>query len=57
MRSMNQLVRCPNCGILIAMRAMTGNLYAEDTFLLLDALEQDQAELEAQRPTLCLEIG
>ncbi|KAK2462015.1 hypothetical protein APHAL10511_006478 [Amanita phalloides] len=30
---------------------------AEDTFLLLDALESDADELRALRPTTCLEIG
>ncbi|KAJ2894541.1 HemK methyltransferase member 2 [Coemansia aciculifera] len=30
---------------------------AEDTFLLLDALENDRAELHARRPTICVEIG
>ncbi|KAI9596174.1 S-adenosyl-L-methionine-dependent methyltransferase [Syncephalis fuscata] len=30
---------------------------AEDTFLLLDALEQDQALLLEQKPRICLEIG
>jgi hypothetical protein len=29
----------------------------EDSFILLDALEQDALELRAMRPTLCLEIG
>lgn len=31
--------------------------YLEDTFILLDALEQDQGELQALRPSICLEIG
>ncbi|KAI8323814.1 N6-adenine-specific DNA methyltransferase 1 [Martensiomyces pterosporus] len=30
---------------------------AEDTYLLLDALEEDRSELQAQRPTICVEIG
>ncbi|KAF8499451.1 S-adenosyl-L-methionine-dependent methyltransferase [Gautieria morchelliformis] len=30
---------------------------AEDTFILLDALEQDAAELQSSRPLICLEIG
>ncbi|KAJ1842187.1 HemK methyltransferase member 2 [Coemansia sp. RSA 2703] len=30
---------------------------AEDTYLLLDALENDRARLHAQRPTICVEIG
>ncbi|KAG2225779.1 hypothetical protein INT45_011447 [Circinella minor] len=30
---------------------------AEDTFLLLDALEQDEKAIQAKKPTLCLEIG
>jgi hypothetical protein len=30
---------------------------AEDTFLLLDALEQDVKTLRDQRPVVCLEIG
>ncbi|KAJ2355810.1 S-adenosylmethionine-dependent methyltransferase, partial [Coemansia sp. RSA 2618] len=30
---------------------------AEDTYLLLDALEQDREELQALRPTICVEIG
>ncbi|ORZ01612.1 S-adenosyl-L-methionine-dependent methyltransferase [Syncephalastrum racemosum] len=30
---------------------------AEDTFLLLDALEEDEAWLQAKKPRLCLEIG
>lgn len=30
---------------------------AEDTFLLLDALEEDEAWLQAKKPSLCLEIG
>ncbi|KAJ1729675.1 HemK methyltransferase member 2 [Coemansia biformis] len=30
---------------------------AEDTFLLLDALESDRVELQALRPTVCVEIG
>ncbi|KAJ2332366.1 S-adenosylmethionine-dependent methyltransferase, partial [Coemansia sp. RSA 2673] len=30
---------------------------AEDTYLLLDALENDREELQAQRPTICVEIG
>ncbi|KAL1927086.1 hypothetical protein VTP01DRAFT_5049 [Rhizomucor pusillus] len=30
---------------------------AEDTFLLLDALEQDESWLRSLRPTICLEIG
>ncbi|KAH8555456.1 S-adenosyl-L-methionine-dependent methyltransferase [Umbelopsis sp. PMI_123] len=35
------------------------NIYepAEDTFLLLDALEHDQSELQALQPSICLEIG
>ncbi|CAO3594463.1 unnamed protein product [Absidia cylindrospora] len=35
------------------------NIYepAEDTFLLLDALEQDQDELKTLKPSICLEIG
>ncbi|CAO3680523.1 unnamed protein product [Umbelopsis ramanniana] len=35
------------------------NIYepAEDTFLLLDALEQDQDELRALQPSICLELG
>ncbi|KAJ1961669.1 HemK methyltransferase member 2 [Dipsacomyces acuminosporus] len=36
-----------------------GTVYepAEDTYLLLDAIEQDRAELQAQKPTICVEIG
>ncbi|KAJ2785971.1 HemK methyltransferase member 2 [Coemansia javaensis] len=30
---------------------------AEDTYLLLDALENDRAELQALRPAVCVEIG
>ncbi|KAJ2078154.1 S-adenosylmethionine-dependent methyltransferase [Coemansia sp. RSA 988] len=30
---------------------------AEDTYLLLDALENDRAELKRQQPTICVEIG
>ncbi|KAJ1852919.1 HemK methyltransferase member 2 [Coemansia sp. RSA 1822] len=30
---------------------------AEDTYLLLDALEADRTSLVAQRPTICVEIG
>ncbi|KAJ2787787.1 HemK methyltransferase member 2 [Coemansia interrupta] len=30
---------------------------AEDTYLLLDALENDLPRLHAQRPTICVEIG
>lgn len=30
---------------------------AEDTFALLDALEQDAAELKERKPLVCLEIG
>ncbi|PIA17072.1 S-adenosyl-L-methionine-dependent methyltransferase [Coemansia reversa NRRL 1564] len=30
---------------------------AEDTYLLLDALENDRAELQKQQPTICVEIG
>ncbi|KAF9786059.1 S-adenosyl-L-methionine-dependent methyltransferase [Thelephora terrestris] len=30
---------------------------AEDTFILLDALEQDAEELKRLRPSLCLEVG
>jgi release factor glutamine methyltransferase len=30
---------------------------AEDSFILLDALEADAAELRASKPTICLEIG
>ncbi|KAJ2504579.1 HemK methyltransferase member 2 [Coemansia sp. RSA 2052] len=30
---------------------------AEDTYLLLDALENDREELQTQRPTICVEIG
>lgn len=30
---------------------------AEDSFILLDALEADAAELRARKPTICLEIG
>lgn len=30
---------------------------AEDSFILLDALEVDAAELRASKPTICLEIG
>ncbi|KAJ1719306.1 S-adenosylmethionine-dependent methyltransferase, partial [Coemansia erecta] len=30
---------------------------AEDTYLLLDALENDLARLHARRPTICVEIG
>ena len=30
---------------------------AEDTFALLDALEQDAEELKSARPRICLEIG
>ncbi|KAI9488027.1 S-adenosyl-L-methionine-dependent methyltransferase [Zychaea mexicana] len=35
------------------------NVYepAEDTFLLLDALEQDEKRIQTQQPTICLEIG
>ncbi|ORZ25877.1 N6-adenine-specific DNA methyltransferase 1 [Absidia repens] len=35
------------------------NIYepAEDTFLLLDALEQDQDQLQTLNPGICLEIG
>lgn len=29
----------------------------EDTFLLLDALEDDQPSLRSLRPRVCLEIG
>ena len=29
----------------------------EDTFLLLDALEQEASELKEIRPLVCLEIG
>ena len=29
----------------------------EDTFILLDALEQDASELLELKPTVCLEIG
>lgn len=32
-------------------------LIIEDTFLLLDALEQDESWLRSLRPTICLEIG
>lgn len=32
-------------------------LYAEDTFILLDALEQDASELQSIAPRICLEIG
>ncbi|KAI8099990.1 S-adenosyl-L-methionine-dependent methyltransferase [Halteromyces radiatus] len=36
-----------------------GKIYepAEDTFLLLDALEQDQDQIQALQPKICLEIG
>jgi len=30
---------------------------AEDTFILLDALEQDAEELKALHPVVCLEVG
>lgn len=30
---------------------------AEDTFLLLDAIEQDMHQLRQLRPLVCLEIG
>ncbi|PCH33325.1 putative methylase [Wolfiporia cocos MD-104 SS10] len=30
---------------------------AEDTFILLDALEQDAEELQKMKPSICLEIG
>ncbi|KAJ2808467.1 HemK methyltransferase member 2 [Coemansia guatemalensis] len=30
---------------------------AEDTYLLLDALENDRTELQKQQPTICVEIG
>lgn len=30
---------------------------AEDTFILLDALEQDATDLQQMKPTVCLEIG
>lgn len=30
---------------------------AEDTFILLDALEQDADELKRLRPSICLEVG
>ncbi|KAG8887331.1 hypothetical protein FRB98_000200 [Tulasnella sp. 332] len=30
---------------------------SEDTFILLDALERDASELQALKPTICLEIG
>ena len=30
---------------------------AEDTFILLDALEEDTAELRESKPKVCLEIG
>jgi release factor glutamine methyltransferase len=29
----------------------------EDSFILLDAIEQDVDELRSSRPTICLEIG
>lgn len=31
--------------------------YTEDTFILLDALEQDEEDLRRQRPLIVLEIG
>lgn len=30
---------------------------SEDTFILLDALEQDAIELQSEKPSLCVEIG
>lgn len=30
---------------------------AEDTFLLLDALEEDADHLRALKPTICVEVG
>lgn len=32
-------------------------ILAEDTFILLDALEEDAAELRENKPRVCLEIG
>lgn len=31
--------------------------FLEDTFLLLDALEQEAEELRKERPLICLEVG
>lgn len=43
---------CPACWV---KELMTRN--AEDSFILLDALEQDALELRALKPSLCVEIG
>lgn len=39
------------------LRVEPGKCLSEDTFLLLDALEQDAEDLKHQRPLICLEIG
>jgi len=33
------------------------DVLTEDTFILLDALEEDAKELQALKPSVCLEIG
>ncbi|KAJ2162438.1 HemK methyltransferase member 2 [Coemansia sp. RSA 552] len=47
----------PDTGHLSRREFQTVYEPAEDTFLLLDALEADRTELQVQRPTVCVEIG
>lgn len=52
---MNQLVRVHDS--VRTNKEMPVSSFAEDTFLLLDALEADVNELGALKPLICLEIG
>ncbi|KAI9506284.1 HemK methyltransferase member 2 [Coemansia spiralis] len=47
----------PNTSHLYKAKYATVYEPAEDTYLLLDALESDQADLQDLKPTICVEIG
>lgn len=46
-----------SCSSIVMIWTETGVFHPEDTFLLLDALEEDAEELKAMKPRICLEIG